>query len=278
MRTALKRVVGVGIASAALLAPTLVFSGPAQAAANAEVSVIHGIPNTPVNVFVNGKSTLKDFKPGSVAGPLSLPAGTYKVTIFAATNTKGTGTPVISASASVASGKNYSLVAHLSEAGEPTLTPYVNDVSPVAAGKARLVVRHDAAAPAVDVLANGKAAFTNLSNPKEASADLPAGSIDAAVALTGTTKPVIGPAKLDLKEGTSTIVYADGSATDKTLGLVVQTIDGLHSAPAGVQAGSGGLLTSASATPAWVWVAGIGGVLVLLSGCTGLVVSMRRND
>ncbi len=44
--------------------------------------MFHGIPGTPVNVFVNGKATLKDFKPGTVAGPMELPAGDYQVTIF----------------------------------------------------------------------------------------------------------------------------------------------------------------------------------------------------
>ncbi len=48
-------------------------------------------------------------------------------------------------------------------------------------------MRHTAAAPAVDiVLADGIAPFTNLSNPNEASADLPAGEIAGAkVAPTG---------------------------------------------------------------------------------------------
>ena len=50
-------------------------------------------------------------------------------------------------------GGNVTLVAHLSESGQPTITPFVNDVSSVPAGQARLVVRHTAAAPAVDVLA-----------------------------------------------------------------------------------------------------------------------------
>ncbi|WP_410479373.1 hypothetical protein [Pseudonocardia sp. H11422] len=37
-------------------------------------------------------------------------------------------------------------MAHLNEAGAPTVTPFVNDVGPVPAGQARLVVRHTAAA------------------------------------------------------------------------------------------------------------------------------------
>jgi len=183
-------------------------SAAATTAGTAEVSVVHGIPGTPVNVFVDGKSALPNFKPGTVAGPLGLPAGKHVVTVFAASNTKGAGTPVIKATAALKAGTNYSLVAHLTAGGKPTITPYVNDVSTVAAGQARLVVRHDAAAPAVDVRAGGEVAFAKLTNPNEAKADLPAGTISADVVLAGTSTVVLGPAKLDLKEGTSTIVYA----------------------------------------------------------------------
>ncbi len=257
------------VVTAGLVAALMAVAAPSGAAGPAKVSVVHGIPNTPVNVFVNGKSTLQDFKPGSVAGPLDLAAGTYTVTIFPASNTKGTGTPVIKATASVTAGNNYSLVAHLTTAGKPTLTAYQNDVSKVAAGKARLVVRHDAAAPAVDVRANGKVAFANLTNPNQAKADLPAGSIKADVVLAGTSTVAIGPATLDLGEGTATIVYAIGSATGKTLALVTQTIDGLHMAPGGVPAGSGGLLDRDPGTPGWVWFAGASALLVALLGAGG---------
>ncbi len=259
----------------AVLMTVLFGAARAQAADTAAVSVVHGIPNTPVNVFVNGKSTLENFKPGTVAGPLRLPAGDYEVKVFPASDTAGTGTPVISASASVQAGQDYSLVAHLTADGKPTLAPYVNDVSPVAAGKARLVVRHDAAAPAVDVRANGQVAFANLTNPNEAKAELPAGSISADVVLAGTSTVVIGPATLDLKEGTATIVYADGSASEKTLGVVVQTIDGLHSAPNGVPAGNGGMLEPANGTPAWIWGAGLAGVAVALTGSAALYRTTR---
>jgi hypothetical protein len=270
----LPTLLGVGIA--ALLGSTLLGTGPAQAADTAAVSVVHGIPNTPVNVFVNGKSTLKNFKPGSVAGPLDLPAGSYTVTVFPASNTNGTGTPVIKATASVNAGKNYTLVAHLTTDGKPTLTPYVNDTSMVGAGKARLVVRHDAAAPAVDVRANGKVAFGGLTNPKEAAADLPAGSIKADVVLAGSSTVAIGPATLNLGEGSSTIVYAIGSAKDKTLALVTQTISGLHSAPGGVPAGTGGLLDAQPGMPGWAWAAVLAGLLATSAGVTTLLRTPRR--
>lgn len=237
----------------------------APAAGDASVSVIHGIPDTPVNVFVNGDPTLENFEPGTVAGPLQLPAGDYDITIFPADNTAGTGKPVISATATLEAGQNVSLVAHLDADGAPTLTPYVNDTSAIAAGNARLVVRHTAAAPAVDVRADGAVAFADLTNPNEAAADLPAGSIDADVVLAGTSTVAIGPAPLMLGEGMETIVYAIGSAADATLSLVVQTIDGLGTAPGGVPAGSGGTAAQ-TGTPAWVWLLSSTGVGLLLLG------------
>ena len=73
---------------------------------------------------------------------------------------------MLSADATLPAGGNVTLVAHLSESGQPTITPFVNDVSSVAAGQARLVVRHTAAAPAVDVLAGGKPVIQRADQPE----------------------------------------------------------------------------------------------------------------
>jgi hypothetical protein len=243
--------------------------GPANAADDASVSVVHGIPNTPVNVFVNGKLTLRNFRPGTVAGPLSLPAGSYQVRVFPAANTSGSGNPVISATAQVPAGANVSLVAHLTASGSPTITPFVNDVSRVPAGQARLVVRHTAAAPAVDVRAGGTPVIRGLTNPKQQALTVPAGTVRADVVLAGTSTVAIGPANLSLREGTATVVYAIGSAEQKTLGLVVQTISGLHSAPGGVPAGSGGLADEGG-VPGWVPLTAGLGVLLAAAGAVRL--------
>ena len=144
--------------------------------------------------------------------------------------------------AEVPGGANISLVAHLDRGRRADASRRSSTTSAkVAAGKARLIVRHTAAAPAVDVRAGGKPVFEDLTNPKEAKADVAAGTVSADVVLAGTDTVVLGPADLDLSEGTATIVYAIGSAEDKTLDLVAQTINGLHSAPGGVPSGTGGL-------------------------------------
>ena len=136
------------------------------------------------------------------------------------------------------------------------------------------MVRHTAAAPAVDVRANGKVAFSDLTNPHEAKADLPASTVSADVVLTGTDTVVLGPANVAITAGTETIVYAVGSASAKSLGVVVQTIDGLSAAPGGVPAGNGGQ-AAAQSMPASVMVVSIAGVGLALVGLVGLTATRR---
>ena len=230
----------LSMGSAALLAGgVFALATPAQAADNnATVSILHGVPGATVDVYANGKALLKNFKPGTLTDPQQLPAGTYDLKVVKAGD-GADGDAVIEAdNVKVPGGANITVAAHLSEDGDPTLTPFVNDVSKVAAGQGRLVVRHTAAAPAVDVLAGGQPVFEDLANAKEAKADLAAGTVSASVALAGTTDPVIGPADVPVKEGSATIVYAWGSAEDENLAVAVQTIDGLHSTPSGVPSGT----------------------------------------
>jgi hypothetical protein len=226
----------VGVAGALILVAT-----PASAAETATVSVLHAVPDTPVDVYANGERLIDDFQPGTLTDPLELPAGSYDLALFPADAADGSGAPLLSADGvSVPAGANATVVAHLKEDGTPALTPFVNDVSPVAAGQARVTVRHTAAAPAVDVRAGGAVVAPGLANPKEASLTVPAGTVTADVVLAGTTTVAIGPADLTLAEGTSTIVYAWGSQA-AGFELAVQTISS-HSAPSGVPGGTGGLV------------------------------------
>ncbi|GHJ13507.1 MULTISPECIES: DUF4397 domain-containing protein [unclassified Micromonospora] len=264
MQYAMFRRVAAGGAVAALT-----FAGVGAAtmspayAASSKVSVVHGIPDTPVDVYVNGKKTLDNFKPGDVAGPLTLPEGEYDIALTKPGEAVDKAILKVD-DAEVPGGANISLAAHLSADGKPQITPFVNDVSKVGAGKARLIVRHTAAAPAVDVRAGGKPVFEGLTNPKEAKADVAAGTVKADVVLAGTDTVAIGPADLNLKEGTATIVYAIGSAEAKNLDLVAQTISGLHSAPGGVPSGTGG--QAGTGVDTWWYVLAGAGVLLLVGG------------
>lgn len=269
----MRKTILAGIAAGALIATGAAL--PAAAAdGDASLSVLHAVPGVTVDVYVDGALTLDDFTPGTLAGPLALPAGTYSVAITASDAADASAPVIGPIDLPLSANGNYTAVAHLDAAGAPTATLYTNDTSTLAAGQGRLTVRHDAAAPAVDVLAGGAAVVSNLSNPGESVLTLPAGTVSATVAATGTTDPVIGPADVTVAEGTNTIVYAWGSLADGNLALAVQTIDGLHSNPGGVPAGSAGLVASnqpADGAPLW-----IGAAFLLMAGLAGAALLRRR--
>ncbi|GGM10528.1 DUF4397 domain-containing protein [Nakamurella endophytica] len=213
-------------------------AGTASAADTGTVYVVHSIPGTPVDVYVDGTKALDDFQPATAQGPLQVPAGAHQIAITAA-DAADDSSPVLSGTADVVAGSNVSLVAHLDADGAPSLTAFNDDVSAVPAGQARLVVRHTAAAPAVDVRAGGTVVLSDVTNGQQGALVVPAGTVSADVVLAGTDTVAIGPADVDLAEGTATFVHAIGSASDKTLALVSFTVDGLGSAPSGVPAGTG---------------------------------------
>ncbi|MCY1673733.1 DUF4397 domain-containing protein [Pseudarthrobacter sp. SL88] len=222
-------------AGALSLAASLAFAAPAHAGGwhhdddPALLSVLHGVPGLTVDVWVNGALTLDDFTPGTLAGPLELAAGDYQIAITAADATSADNPVIGPVDVELEEGSNYTAVAHLNADGAPTATLFTNDTkAPRNDRKGKLTVRHVAAAPAVDVLAGGKAVIEGLSNPDGATLKLKAGTYSASVAAAGTTDPVIGPADVTVEGGKNTIVYAWGSLADKTLKVAVQVVDGAN--------------------------------------------------
>lgn len=232
-----------GIVAAAVALPLAIASAPAQAADMATVSVLHAIPEGSgadvVDVFANGDLLIDNFTPGTLE-TVEVPAGTYDLAVFGDGQTPDDADPVLIAEAvAVPGGANATVTANLDADGAPALNVFVNDIAALAAGEARVIVRHIAAAPAVDVLAGGDVLFGDVTNPNEGVAVVPAGDYEVAVNLAGTDTMVLGPADVMLEDGTVTIVYAWGSAADENLALATQVITDLSSGPEGVPAGGG---------------------------------------
>lgn len=237
---------GVLFAAAAAVLPA---TAATAATGEATLSVLHAVPDVTVDVYLDGERAIDDFTPGTLAGPMMVPAGAHQLAITASDATDASKPIIGPADVSFDAGGNYTAVAHDATDGSPTATVFTNDTSAVAAGQGRLVVRHVAAAPAVDVLAGGQAVVSNLSNPDEQALELPAGTVSASVAATGTTDPVIGPADVAVTAGSSTIVHAWGSLDDDDLALATQTIADLGGTPNGVPAGNAGLVATNDQAP-----------------------------
>ncbi len=232
MRSIKKTLAATFIAAGSLIA---VGSGT-DAQSEARIHLIHGIPGVEVDVAAGGANVFEGFSFGETQDLSALAGETLTgVQVKAA----GTDTVAIDAGDVTLPGSgNYTIIAHVTADGTPTLGVFENDVSTIAAGEGRLTVRHTAAAPAVDVLANGAVAFAGVTNPQEGVVDLPVGTISASVAAAGTTDPVIGPADLAITDGQNLIIYAVGALSDGSLTVLTETIDGLGTAPTRVNTGN----------------------------------------
>jgi hypothetical protein len=224
----------VGAVALALPGALLVSSLPANAASansapqaatkTAKVTVFHGIPGVDVNVYVNDKLTLTNFKPSTFAGPLTLAAGSYKIDItsYAADTAAGMKSADVigPVTVKVVGGHNYTIAAYLTTKGKPTATVLDNNISKLPSKKGRVTVVHLANAPTVKVTANGATLVKKLSNGQHAQAVVPAKTYKVGLVAGGQT---VFSTKLPVTAGVNTIVFAYGTFPD-TFAVAVQKV------------------------------------------------------
>ena len=257
------------LALMALLVMALPSAAGAQTT-DGTVTVVHGVPDLAVDVYVNDSLTLEDFTFGTVTDPLTLPAGDYDIAIYAADADPAAGDPALANTVTLPAGANASIVANLDGSGNPMLSVFVNDISNTDAGNGRVTARHLAAAPDVDIWAGDNPLFTGVPNGAEGVADVPAGTYPIQIVPAGATEPVVFEADVNVPEGSNVIAYAIGSLDGGSFQVVVQVISGLDSPPEGVPTGTGG--DAASGMPLWlIALAGLGALVA-----TGSLVAARR--
>jgi len=256
----------------AMLLALLPATGAFAQSSEGQVVVVHGVPDLTVDVYVNGDLTLEDFEFGTVAGPLTLPAGTYDLEIYPADADPSSTDPALSGSTDLPGGAYATIAAYLQEGGAPTLGVFVENNSAIDAGNARITARHLADFGAVDILANDGAVWEGVTNGVGADTDVPADTYNIKITAAGDADTVAFDADLNLVEGTNTVAYAIGSVAGGSFQVVANTITGLHSAPEGVPTGTAGLADTGSSMALILVAAG----LVAAAGGSALVA--RRNE
>jgi hypothetical protein len=189
----------------------------------ASITLVHGVPELLVDVYVNGGAPIEDVSFTTVA---TVPGEKGKNTVaIRAANAPANSAPLLTRSFYLRRNQSKTVVAHLSSSGSPKLTAYSNDQSPLTAGAARLTVRHTAEAPAVDVVVNNTSiVVADLTNPDQAKADVPADTYLVDVRAAGTATAVLDDAPVTLDPGTNTIVYAIGSLSGGSFTVAVQVL------------------------------------------------------
>lgn len=248
------------------LAPVASGVSPAEAAPT-RVHLIQGVPDASVDVAIGGRTAISGL---GFRGTYDLSALGSRLPALTVTRA-GTGEVLLAAGdVQLPEGENVTVVLHLKVDGSVGLASFANDVSPLPAGQSRLIVRHLAAAPPVDVLSAGKAVFENLANGGEVQADLPPGTVSASLVPAGTAGPaILGPADVTLEAGTAVIVYGLGSIEKNTMAVATESIPGLGPRPTGVDTGNSLVGadpgSGAAGLPSWTLVASLGIALGLLT-------------
>ena len=271
--------VALAVTAAAGLAPAA-----ASAQDPATITLLHGIPGATVDVVVDGEVVVPGFEPGTTQD-LTPFAGQTLVNVEV--RAAGTEDVVIGPVAEfpVPDAGNWTVVAHLDADGNPTITPFENNVAPTADGEGRLIVRHTAAAPAVDLVVGDARPIEGAANGDSAELALPAGEIAGAQLAPAGGDPIVDVPTVNLAAGTDLIVYAVGSLDDGSLTFYTQEIEvGTEAAgddaaaegdgtPAPTAVNTGGQPLDDSNAPApWVFALIAAAVALTFGGAT-----MRRH-
>jgi hypothetical protein len=219
--------VPVALVTLSLLVPTTALANHRPAT----VFVTHGIPGAngfPVDISVSGPGGIRACLPAvtftTVAGPWSVPPGTYTVAISPANRRACSAAPVLGpVDIPFEAGEDAAIVAHLTAAGQPTAGKYAVDLRPAGFGKARVNVFHLAAAPAVDIsVTRGDRTaleLTDVENGDSAAAGFRPGAYEVSIAPAGDPTPVFGPVSLRLRPFVAYLVFAIGSLGDGSFTL-----------------------------------------------------------
>ena len=215
------RIVVVGAAAALPLG--LLASSPATATTKtATVMILHAIPDTVVDVYVDDTLLIDDFAPGA-RKRVKVPGGTLNVELFPSDAPDSSGTALLAGEATVVNGKNYTVTANLTADGGLALEVWTNNRASIKkskkannrAGEGRLTVRHIGQAPGVTIYVDGEAVnpVTPLQNDGwQWQGTAKKGRYTIAAGLPGEPDPVVGPVRLRVRQGWNTIVYVWGQA------------------------------------------------------------------
>jgi len=216
----LQKLLVIAMAVTALTVATMPVGAAAETASElrgGELTLVHGVPGEagfPVDITVTGKyfgwqQTFAGVEFGAVAA-VDVPFDKYKVEVRVAGSDPAS--PAVLKAGTWVGFRDKAVVAHLDGDGNPTISKFNNSTFLLRSDKAKVTVRHLAAAPAVDIIANDALTLIDgLSNPDQGAVRVPAGTYNVKVAADADNSVVVYDADLTFDGGTNTIVYAVGS-------------------------------------------------------------------
>lgn len=204
------------------LAALMFTAATASAQDQTAITLVHGIPGTPVDVVVDGDVVVDDFQPGTTADLTTYAGQTLSnVEVRDSSDDSVVIGPIVSLD--IPDAGNWSIVAMLDDAGTARLASFENNTTAVDAGNARLTVRHTADAGPVDVIVSGQRPITNLQNGQSQELILPVGTVSGAQLAPTGGDPIVDIGDIALGADTNTVLYVVGSE-DTSLTFIQQVV------------------------------------------------------
>lgn len=252
-------------ASAAAFLTAVFVAAPATAAEpNARVTVVHGLRGLVADIWLDGAKVLSNFEPERATDPMQVPAGRHRIAIHPA-GSPAADKPLYAGELDVPGNADLTIVAHLDEAGEPALSVYREQVTPVPPGRSRVVVRHAAATRKIGVNLDQVTLFGAVAPGAQAAKDVPPGS--HALSITGASSgltPLLAPQEVPLDEGTGMVLYLIGSESGNTLTWLAQPVRARATLPTLIATGDSGLREPARSVPPLALFAAVAAALLLV--------------
>jgi hypothetical protein len=236
------------------------------------VRIVHGLRGVVADIYFDGKRVLETFRPERSTGLLRVSPGPHKIEARLAGASSST-PPVLSSAISVKSGENVSAVIHLAADGKPEITEYVDPGTAVPANETRVVVRHTAAAPPIDVRLDATRVAVALKNPGQAAREVSARTYRVSVTQTGKTRALAPMQDVPLTAGVTTDMYLIGDQKSATLGWIAVQTASTQIDPAHVVTGDSGLAAPRHTNRSAIFYAALAFPVL---GLATLVVGRRR--
>src|SRR3954452_819395 len=197
----------LALAGALALAAAVPASAATAPTAKGTVYVLQGMPGVTADVLVDGATVARGVAAATVVGPLRVPAGRHTVALTSEA------TQLVSCCVTVERGASLDVLGYWAAETPtmPRITVLPNDLSPVAAGKARVVVTHGIAGPPADIRVNGKVLFRSVANGESLTVVVPAGTYRVAAVATLSGQTLLPEASLPVRAATLTRAVAIGA-------------------------------------------------------------------
>jgi|GEM_PF-1364649 len=216
---------------------------------NPQITIVHGVPGADgVNILADGAPLLEGVNFTDVVTTTDVAAGTYSIAV--STSDSEDDAVIGPVDLTFEENASYAVVAHLTEAGDPTATLFeVNAAEGISAF-------HTAAFPAVAIVAGGEIQADDLTNGNAAQIDAPAGTelTGVGVAAAGSTELALEAGDVTIPEGERVLAFAIGAPAEEAPAEEAEDEEMEEEEemeqPESVDSGTGGLLDAG--LPMWV--------------------------